>query len=100
MSWDRNIISGPIEARAFLGLDEDGQPQFGDLLPVYNLNMVARAYREEWAAYRIFPTQPKDTFAGDDPAAMTLTVCLQFADEAEAQSVLGEFWVEDALATP
>lgn len=93
MSWRADILDGPIPAFAFLGLDEDGQPQFGDPLPIYNINIAAQAYDPEtMAAYKIEPTNPKRVFAGDDPQDRETTVCLSFADEAQAKTVLAAYW--------
>ena len=38
---------------------------------------------------RVFPSQLRRVFAGDDPEKPAWTVALKFADEAEARAVLG-----------
>ena len=94
MSWNLALIDGPIPSFAFLGLDPEGQPIFGDPLPVYNINIAAACYTEALAPFVVQPQYPKRVFAGDDPANRTLTVCLTFADEAEARENLAEWWSE------
>jgi len=92
MAWDQSLCDGPIPAYQFLGLDENGQPQFGAQLPVYNINIAAEIYTDALAAYVVEPEHPKRVFAGDDPQDRTLTVCLTFADEAEAIAALPDYW--------
>jgi len=94
MSWNASLIDGPIPAYQFLGLDENGLPQFGAQLPIYNLNIAAEIYTDALAPYVVEPEHPKRVFAGDDPQDRTLTVCLQFADEAEARTYLAAYWTE------
>jgi hypothetical protein len=90
MTWDASRIDGPIPTYQFLGLDEDGNPQFGAQTSAYNLNIAPSIYTPDLEPYRIEPTQPKRVFAGapDD------TVFLTFTDEAEARAVLAAYWVE------
>ena len=86
MTWRADVIDGPILTYQFLGLDEDGNPQFGEQLPAYNLNIAPSIYTPALEAYRIEPQIPKRVFAGAQ------TVFLTFADEAEAIAALGEYW--------
>jgi hypothetical protein len=88
--WNLSVIDGPVPAYEFLGLDEEGQPMFGDPLPAYNLNIAAQIYTSELEPYRIEPALPKRVFAG----ATEDTVFLTFADEAEAIAALSAYWTE------
>lgn len=88
MSWRADVIDGPIPSLEFLGLDEEGLPIFGDILPAYNINIASHIYTESLEPFRIEPVMPKRVFAGD-PAD---TVFLTFTDEAEARGALGEYW--------
>jgi hypothetical protein len=92
--WNAALIDGPIPSYQFLGLDPEGQPIFGDPLPVYNINIAAQIMTPALEAFVIEPAHPKRVFAGDNPDDRTLTVCLTFADEAEAQENLAEWWSE------
>jgi hypothetical protein len=88
--WNLSVIDGPVPAYEFLGLDEEGQPMFGDPLPAYNLNIAAQIYTSELEPYRIEPALPKRVFAG----ASQDTVYLQFQNEAEAIQALPQYWTE------
>lgn len=92
MSWNAALIDGPIPAYQFLGLDGDGLPMFGAQLPICNLNVAPQVMTPELEPFVVEPTHPKRVFAGDDPDDRTLTVCLQFASEAEARAHLADYW--------
>ena len=94
MSWNPALIDGPIPAFAFLGLDPEGQPQFGEQLPVYNINIAAQIMAPELEPFVVEPAMPKRVFAGDDPQNRINTVCLSFADEDDARANLAEWWSE------
>lgn len=96
MSWNAALIDGPIPAFQFLGLDAEGQAQFGAQLPDYNLNVAPQVMTPALEAFVVEPMHPKRVFAGDDPQNRTLTVCLQFADEAEAMAALSGYWAEQS----
>ena len=86
MTWRADVIDGPIKTYQFLGLDEDGKPQFGAQTSAYNLNIAPQVMRPDLEQFRIEPQIPKRVFAGAQ------TVFLTFADEAEAIAALGEYW--------
>jgi hypothetical protein len=90
MTWRADIIDGPIPAYQFLGLDEDGNPQFGAQTSAYNLNIAPGIYTETLEQFRIEPTQPKRVFAGEPDD----TVFLTFESEAEARAALAAYWVD------
>jgi hypothetical protein len=90
--WNAALIDGPIPSFAFLGLDPEGQPIFGDPLPVYNINISAQIMTPALEPFVVEPQNPKRVFAGDDPQNRANTVCLSFADEAEARENLAEWW--------
>lgn len=54
-----------------------------------NLTPATMAGRPDLAAYVVTPSRLRRAWAGDDPAAPTLTAPLRFADAAQAQSLLG-----------
>ena len=99
MAWNAALIDGPILSFAFLGMvtDENGNqtPTFGAQLPAYNLNIAAQIMSPELEPYVVEPVNPKRVFAGDDPANRVSTVCLSFADEAEAIAALAQYWTPD-----
>ena len=88
MTWRTDVIDGPISTFQFLGLDEDGNPQFGAQTSAYNLNIAPHIMTDELEAYRIEPQIPKRVFAGAQ------TVFLTFESEAEAIAALGDYWTE------
>ena len=88
MSWRGDVCDGPIPTFAFLGLDEDGNPQFGAQTSAYNLNIAPHIMTDELEAYRIEPQIPKRVFCGAQ------TVFLTFESEAEAIAALGDYWTE------
>lgn len=92
MSWNQSVCDGPIPSFAFLGLDENGAPIFGDPLPVYNINIAPQVMSPALEPFVVEPIRPKRVFAGDNPDDRTLTICLTFADEAEAREHLAEWW--------
>ena len=88
MTWRTDVIDGPIPTFQFLGLDEEGNPQFGAQTSAYNLNIAPHIMTDELEAYRIEPQIPKRVFAGAQ------TVFLTFESEAEAIAALGDYWTE------
>lgn len=90
MTWNLSVIDGPILTYEFLGMDEDGNPQFGDQLPAYNLNIAPQVMRPDLEQFRIEPEIPKRVFAGDPQDTAFLT----FTDEAEAIAALAAYWTE------
>lgn len=70
--WNPSLIDGPVTI--------DGDPG-------YHLN-IAPEIAAGLDAWRVYPTTPQQVFAGAE------TVFLRFADEAEARSVLGGYWIE------
>jgi len=72
MTWNPSLIDGPVHV-----LDVTG----------YHLN-VAPEIAAGLDAWRIEPTSHERVFAGAE------TVFLKFADEAEARSALGGYWID------
>ena len=54
----------------------------------YHVNVAPQVYTAEMEPYAVTPTVPRRVFAGAE------TVFLKFADEAEARSALGAYWME------
>jgi hypothetical protein len=82
--WSNNI-DGPFDVPNDTGLD-----------PGYHLNIVKGTEPESVLPYVVTP-DPKTlwrVWAGDDPANPAWTVPLKFADEAEAKTVLADFWTD------
>jgi hypothetical protein len=73
MTWNLSLIDGPIPIFDVTG---------------YHLNIAPQVYTAELEQYAVTPTVPRRVFAGAE------TVFLRFADEAEARSVLGAYWIE------
>ncbi|HEY0626688.1 MAG TPA: hypothetical protein VGD10_08130 [Allosphingosinicella sp.] len=89
--WAASQIDGPI---AILAPAVDGAP--AAFAPGYHLNVDPTLFSPELEAYRVFPAEPAQVFAGDAPAYQT--VFLRFADEAEARVCLPLFWRGDRAA--
>ena len=71
--WNPSLIDGPIPINGVTG---------------YHLN-VAPEIAAGLDTWRIEPTSPERVFAGAE------TVFLKFADEAEARSMLADYWTEE-----
>ena len=71
--------------------DQDGVRPVTGYVPGYHVNTTTADLAEhpELEAFRVFPSQMRRVFAGDDPENPQWTVALKFADEAEARKVLG-----------
>lgn len=72
--------------------DKDGMQTLLGYEPGYHVNTTTAdlAAHPELEPYRVFPSQMRQLFAGDQwPNEPTWTVALRFADEAEAIKVLG-----------
>lgn len=54
-----------------------------------NTTPAGLAARPDLSAYVVTPNRLRRVWAGDDPASPVMTVALRFADEAEADAVLG-----------
>lgn len=91
MSWNPSLIDGPVSIAIY------GKP-YADVegfevrdvvgyIAGYHLN-IAPEIAAGLDAWRVYPTTPQQVFAGAE------TVFLRFADEAEARSVLGGYWIE------
>jgi len=70
--WNASLIDGPIPIEGVEG---------------YHLNIAPEIFTEAMASYRVEPANPRRIFAGGE------TVFLRFADEAEAQGVLSEYFI-------
>ena len=84
MTLDLNIII-PLLSEP----DKDGMQTLLGYEPGYHVNIALQDLTPELEAFRVFPSQMRRVFAGDDPADPQWTVALKFADEAEARKVLG-----------
>jgi hypothetical protein len=71
--WNPSLLDGPIPVTDAAG---------------YHFNIAPQVMTPELELYRVTPTSPERVFAGAE------TVFLKFADEAEARSVLGAYWME------
>lgn len=96
MVWNASLIDGPVPIAIFGDeiTDDEGntyRPVVG-YVEGYHLNVAPQVYTAELAPYVVTPTLPRRVFAGAE------TVFLKFADEAEARSVLGAYWVEESNA--
>jgi hypothetical protein len=92
MAWNASLLDGPVPIAIY------GEPVTNDegltYRPVighidgYHVNIAPQVYTAEMEPYLMTPTVPRRVFAGAE------TVFLRFADEAEARSVLGAYWME------
>jgi hypothetical protein len=71
--WNLSLIDGPVHVPDVFG---------------YHLNIAPSVYTDALEPYVMTPSLPRRVFAGAE------TVFLKFADEAEARSVLGAYWME------
>lgn len=98
MSWAGQIIR--IEIPVLGERDSDGVQVLLGFVAGYHLNTNAAtrdlllANDAEFAAHIISPTTPHCIWAGDPED----TICLYFADEAEARaSVVGDYWRSEQI---
>jgi hypothetical protein len=92
MTWNPSLIDGPVPIAIYGDpiTDDEGhtyRPITG-YVPGYHVNIAPQVYTAELEQYAVTPTLPRRVFAGAE------TVFLRFADEAEARSVLGAYWME------
>lgn len=69
--------------------DKDGMQTLLGYEPGYHVNIALQDLTPELEAFRVFPSQLRRVFAGDDPADPKWTVALRFESEDEAVKVLG-----------
>jgi hypothetical protein len=69
--------------------DKDGMQTLLGYEPGYHVNIALQDLTPELEAFRVFPSQLRRVFAGDDPEKPAWTVALKFEEEAEARKVLG-----------
>ena len=84
MNLDLNIII-PILSEP----DKDGMQTLLGYEPGYHVNIAIQDLTPGLEKFRVFPSQMRRVFAGDDPENPQWTVALKFADEDEARAVLG-----------
>jgi hypothetical protein len=92
MTFNPSLIDGPVPIAIF------GEPYTTDegneardvigYVEGYHLNISPQVYTDDLAPYLMTPTQPRRVFAG------AATVFLKFADEEEARSMLGAYWID------
>jgi len=68
--------------------DKDGMQTLLGYEPGYHVNIALQDLTPELEAFRVFPSQLRRVFAGDDPADPKWTVALKFADEKTARKQL------------
>jgi hypothetical protein len=88
MTWNAALIDGPVPIPILSEPDAEGMQTLLGYEPGYHLNVAPQVYTAELALYVVTPTLPRRVFAGAE------TVFLKFADETEARSVLGAYWME------
>jgi hypothetical protein len=88
MTWNTSLIDGPVLIPILSEPDAEGMQTLLGYVNGYHLNVAPQVYTAELAPYVVTPTLPRRVFAGAE------TVFLKFADEAEACSVLGAYWME------
>jgi hypothetical protein len=92
MTWNASLLDGPVPIAIYGDpiTEDEGhtyRPVIG-YVDGYHLNVAPQVYTAELAPYVVTPTFPHRVFAGAE------TVFLKFADEAEARSALGAYWME------
>ncbi len=90
--WHASIIDGPVPIPILSEPDAEGMQTLLGYVDGYHLNVAPSVYTPELEPYRATPRNPRRVFAGAE------TVFLRFADEAEARSLLGAYWVEESNA--
>jgi hypothetical protein len=94
--WNQSLLDGPVPIAIF------GEPYTTDegnetrdvigYVEGYHLNVSPQVYTEALEPYRATPRNPRRVFAGAE------TVFLRFEDEAEARSMLADYWTEPQQA--
>jgi hypothetical protein len=94
--WNQSQIDGPVPIAIY------GEPYTTDegneardvigYVEGYHLNVSPSVYTDELEPYRTAPRNPRRVFAGAE------TVFLRFEDEAEARSMLANYWTEPQQA--
>jgi hypothetical protein len=90
--FNASLIDGPIPIAIYGDeiTDDEGNthsPVIG-YVDGYHLNVSPSVYTDALAPYRTAPRNPRRVFAGAE------TIYLRFEDEAEARSMLADYWTE------
>lgn len=88
----KNYFDGPISIPRFSEPDAEGMRTLLGYVPGYHVNATALGWAAlDLSAYLVTPepVTPTQVYAGGE------TYCLKFADEAEAQAVLADFYHDD-----
>ena len=92
MIWNASLLDGPVPIPIYGDeITDDEGNTYRSVVgyePGYHVNVASQVYTAELAPYVVTPTLPRRVFAGAE------TVFLKFADEAEARSALGAYWME------
>jgi hypothetical protein len=92
MTWNASLIDGPVPIAIYGDpITEDAGHTYRPVIGYvdgYHVNVAPQVYTAEMEPYAVTPTVPRRVFAGAE------TVFLRFADEAEARSALGAYWME------
>ena len=93
--WNQSLIDGPVPIAIYGDpiTDDEGNTHrpIEGYVEGYHLNVSPQVYTDDLAPYRATPRNPRRVFAGAE------TVFLKFADEEEARSMLGAYWVEEEV---
>jgi len=89
--WIQYLLDGPVTIDIFGDpITDDEGNEARDVIGYvegYHLNVSPSVYTDALEPYRTAPRNPRRVFAGAE------TICLRFADETEARSMLGAYWV-------
>jgi hypothetical protein len=93
--WNQSLLDGPVPIAIYGDeiTDDEGhtyRPVTG-YVDGYHLNVAPSVYTEALEPYRATPRNPRRVFSGAE------TIYLRFEDEAEARSMLADYWVEDEV---
>jgi hypothetical protein len=93
MTFNPSLIDGPVPIAIFGDpiTDDEGnthRPVIG-YVEGYHLNVSPSVYTDALEPYRTTPRNPRRVFAGAE------TIYLRFEDEAEARSMLADYWTEE-----
>jgi hypothetical protein len=92
MAWISFFIDGPIPiviyGEPYADVDGYKVRDVVGYVPGYHVNIAHQVFTPELEPYAMTPSLPRRVFAGAE------TVFLKFADEAEARSALGAYWME------
>lgn len=69
--------------------DKDGMQTLLGYEPGYHVNIALQDLTPELEKFRVFPSQLRRVFAGDDPENPQWTVALKFADEKAYMTAVG-----------